>query len=76
MQMVLMFIPTPGTLADLKKQRAQIRNSSPTASILIASESFNGNLPSSLPQNDVPRFTGNTSEVVGDARSWRCCVVM
>ncbi|XP_077285869.1 myosin phosphatase targeting subunit 75D isoform X2 [Arctopsyche grandis] len=70
-----------GTLADLKKQRAQIRNSSPTESSVISpgspvdSSTATHSSPSPV-QGDVPRFSGNTGDVVGDARSNRCCIIM
>ncbi|XP_048487563.1 protein phosphatase 1 regulatory subunit 16A isoform X2 [Plutella xylostella] len=82
-----------GTLADLKKQRSQIRtNGSPVESSVT---STNGNSINSIPENlpeampvqqnpltlspssgTVPRFSGHTSDVVGDTRSRRCCIVM
>lgn len=84
-----------GTLADLKKQRSQIRtNGSPVESSVA---STNNHSISSVPEGftnadsmpvqinpltlspssgSVPRFTGKTSEVVGDTRSHRCCIIM
>ncbi|VVD03236.1 unnamed protein product [Leptidea sinapis] len=70
-----------GTLADLKKQRAQIRtNGSPPETVC----NTNSHSLSSIPEgkerpavsNMVPRFSGNTSDVVGDTKSRRCCVIM
>ncbi|XP_028156009.1 protein phosphatase 1 regulatory subunit 16A [Ostrinia furnacalis] len=81
-----------GTLADLKKQRAQIRtNGSPVENSL---NSTNNHSINSIPEvtkdmpvqlnpltlspssGTVPRFSGNTSDVVGDTRSHRCCIIM
>ncbi|KAL0871789.1 hypothetical protein ABMA27_004281 [Loxostege sticticalis] len=81
-----------GTLADLKKQRAQIRtNGSPVENSL---NSTNNHSINSIPEvtkdmpvqlnpltlspssGAVPRFSGNTSDVVGDTRSHRCCIIM
>ncbi|XP_049807885.1 protein phosphatase 1 regulatory subunit 16A [Schistocerca nitens] len=73
-----------GTLADLKKQRAQIRNSSPTevtggsAPLLLSPASVTGSdmlLTDSSASPPVRRFTGNTSEIVGDPRTRRCCII-
>ncbi|CAH0398832.1 unnamed protein product [Chilo suppressalis] len=82
-----------GTLADLKKQRAQIRtNGSPVENSLNSTNNHSTNsIPEMTKQEQpvhlnplslspssgtVPRFTGNTSEVVGDTRSHRCCIIM
>ncbi|XP_073947007.1 protein phosphatase 1 regulatory subunit 16A-like isoform X3 [Choristoneura fumiferana] len=83
-----------GTLADLKKQRSQIRtNGSPVENSLA---STNNHSITSLPEvavqeampvqlnpltlspssGTVPRFSGHTSDVVGDTRSRRCCIIM
>ncbi|XP_023946373.1 protein phosphatase 1 regulatory subunit 16A isoform X2 [Bicyclus anynana] len=80
-----------GTLADLKKQRAQIRtNGSPVENSL--NSTTNHSLSSIQEGKDtqiqispptlvpgtatVPRFSGNTSDVVGDTKSHRCCIIM
>ncbi|KAF9786585.1 hypothetical protein SFRURICE_016308 [Spodoptera frugiperda] len=82
-----------GTLADLKKQRSQIRtNGSPVESSLTSTNNHSMNSLSEVSKADmpvqlnplslapsaasVPRFAGNTSDVVGDTRSRRCCVIM
>ena len=61
-----------GTLADLKKQRSQIRNNSP--------DGMNSGLSpvSSVTSSPIPavqRFTGDTEDVIGDPRPKRCCVI-
>ncbi|KAJ4448880.1 hypothetical protein ANN_00271 [Periplaneta americana] len=61
-----------GTLADLKKQRSQIRNNSPDG--MAAGLSPISSVTSS-PTPVVQRFTGDTDDVVGDPRPKRCCVV-
>ncbi|XP_045520219.1 protein phosphatase 1 regulatory subunit 16A isoform X1 [Pieris brassicae] len=73
-----------GTLADLKKQRAQIRtNGSPVESNVTSNNhSLNSisekqeNLILSPSSVTVPRFSGHTSDVVGDTKSHRCCIIM
>lgn len=77
-----------GTLADLKKQRAQIRtNGSPVENSAnsTANHSLNSiaetksdqvQIQEAAPSMIVPRFTGNTSDVVGDSKSRRCCIIM
>ncbi|XP_075978523.1 myosin phosphatase targeting subunit 75D isoform X2 [Anticarsia gemmatalis] len=82
-----------GTLADLKKQRAQIRtNGSPVENSLASTNNHSMNSLSEVSKQDmpvqlnplslspsagtVPRFSGNTSDVVGDSRSHRCCIIM
>lgn len=82
-----------GTLADLKKQRAQIRtNGSPVENSLNSTNNHSINsIPEVMKQDmpaqlnplslspssgTVPRFSGNTSDVVGDTRSHRCCIIM
>ncbi|KAJ8716007.1 hypothetical protein PYW08_013292 [Mythimna loreyi] len=82
-----------GTLADLKKQRSQIRtNGSPVESSLASTNNHSLNSLSEASKADmpvqlnplslspsaagVPRFAGNTSDVVGDSRSRRCCIIM
>ncbi|XP_073968972.1 myosin phosphatase targeting subunit 75D isoform X6 [Rhodnius prolixus] len=63
-----------GTLAELKKQRAQNRTTSPDASSVLSAASLSdlGILP------PVKRFSGDTSEnVIGDSsKSTRCCVII
>ncbi|XP_013190725.1 protein phosphatase 1 regulatory subunit 16A isoform X2 [Amyelois transitella] len=82
-----------GTLADLKKQRSQIRtNGSPVENSLSSTNNHSINSIPEVSKQDmpvqlnpltlspstgaVPRFTGNTSDVVGDTRSHRCCIIM
>ncbi|XP_028042308.1 protein phosphatase 1 regulatory subunit 16A isoform X2 [Bombyx mandarina] len=77
--------------ADLKKQRSQIRtNGSPVENSLnstnnhsISSLNEAKDMPVQLnpltlspSSGTMPRFSGNTSDVVGDTRSHRCCVIM
>uniref|UniRef100_A0A224XMP0 Protein phosphatase 1 regulatory subunit 16a isoform x2 n=1 Tax=Panstrongylus lignarius TaxID=156445 RepID=A0A224XMP0_9HEMI len=63
-----------GTLAELKKQRAQNRTTSPDVSSVLSAASLSdlGSLP------PVKRFSGDTSEnIIGDSsKSTRCCVLM
>ncbi|KAL4712011.1 hypothetical protein ACJJTC_003678 [Scirpophaga incertulas] len=82
-----------GTLADLKKQRAQIRtNGSPVENSLNSTNNHSLNSIPEVTKQDmpvqlnplslspssgtVPRFSGHTSDVVGDTRSQRCCIIM
>ncbi|KAJ0178182.1 hypothetical protein K1T71_006005 [Dendrolimus kikuchii] len=85
-----------GTLADLKKQRAQIRtNGSPVESSLASTNNHSLNslpdvakempvqlnpLSLSSSAGTVPRFSGHTSDVIGDTRSHSCtrfnCIVV
>lgn len=67
------------TLAELKKQRAQHRNSSPDISLYPSYH------PQIVPSSDnadpevstVKRFAGNTGDhLVGDPRTTRCCVLL
>ncbi|XP_030746372.1 uncharacterized protein LOC115875118, partial [Sitophilus oryzae] len=70
---VVVTINGNGTLADLKKQRMQIRNSnaSPVGS-LDESESS----PQNSNSTDIIRFTGDTTqENVEYAKPKRCCVI-
>jgi hypothetical protein len=60
-----------GTLADLKKQRSQIRNSSPDGMTGLSPVSS----VTSSPMPSVQRFTGDTDEVVGDPKPKRCCII-
>lgn len=74
---VVVTINGNGTLADLKKQRMQIRNSSSDVNSLASPVS---SLPDSenisvQPPTDIIRFTGETDEVVGYSKSKRCCVI-
>lgn len=66
-----------GTLAELKKQRAQNRNSSPDISVLQTQSSVcSSTAGSEVDSPGVKRFAGNTGDnVIGDARVRRCCVV-
>ncbi|KAK9502865.1 hypothetical protein O3M35_011557 [Rhynocoris fuscipes] len=63
-----------GTLAELKKQRAQNRTTSPEGSSVLSTASLSdlGTLP------PVKRFSGDTSEnIIGDSsKGTRCCVLM
>lgn len=61
-----------GTLADLKKQRSQIRNSSPDGMVTGLSPVSS---VASSPMPSVQRFTGDTDDVVGDPRPKRCCSI-
>ncbi|CAD6204049.1 GSCOCG00009864001-RA-CDS [Cotesia congregata] len=66
------------SLSDLKKQRAQSRHTNPT----IVDANGNGVPVSSPPDNDLTannfqRFSGNTSEIIGDSHTeQRCCIIM
>lgn len=68
------------TLAELKKQRAQHRNSSPDMSQYP--NSFHQQTVPSLECTDtetltVKRFAGNTGDhLIADPRTTRCCVVL
>jgi hypothetical protein len=72
-----------GTLAELKKQRAQNRNSSPVdsggqRSNSIISAGSDHHQPSNHQTNNhlIKRFSGDTSEnVVGDSKARRCCII-
>lgn len=79
-------------MAELKKQRAQTRQSSelsspasPTGSQepgfvtdLVPSNSVSGTTNVSLNEvtQGVLKFSGNTGEVVGDSSSRSCCVIL
>ncbi|CAK1586033.1 unnamed protein product [Parnassius mnemosyne] len=82
-----------GTLADLKKQRSQIRtNGSPVENSLNSTNNHSLNsLPEGVTKQEpsaqknqavqssnstVTRFSGHTSEIVGDTKSHRCCIIM
>lgn len=74
---VVVTINGNGTLADLKKQRMQIRNSSGDVSNF--SSPINGvpdNDSSLSPSAEVVKFSGETTqETVGYSKSKRCCVI-
>ncbi|EFA08079.1 protein phosphatase 1 regulatory subunit 16A [Tribolium castaneum] len=74
---VVVTINGNGTLADLKKQRMQIRNnSSDVNSITSPMGSITDETSPSPVTADIVRFTGETAEEnVGYAKSKRCCVV-
>lgn len=74
---VVVTINGNGTLADLKKQRMQIRNNSGDVSTLSSPvNSIPDNDSITGPTTDVIRFTGETThENVGDSKSKRCCVI-
>ncbi|XP_054286239.1 protein phosphatase 1 regulatory subunit 16A-like isoform X2 [Macrosteles quadrilineatus] len=59
-----------GTLAELKKQRAQNRNSSPDISVIQAQTSARSSVTGSEMENpSVKRFAGNTGDnVIGDTK--------
>ncbi|XP_011299917.1 protein phosphatase 1 regulatory subunit 16A isoform X2 [Fopius arisanus] len=68
------------SLSDLKKQRAQSRHTTPT----IVDANGNGvpvpvssKADSELTVDDFHRFSGNTSDIIGDNQNeQRCCVLM
>lgn len=66
-----------GTLAELKKQRAQNRNSSPDISVIHQQSSSRSSLTGSENASpSVKRFAGNTGDnVIGDTRVRRCCII-
>lgn len=74
---VVVTINGNGTLADLKKQRMQIRNNSSEANSMtspLGSISDESNV--SPTAAEIVRFTGETTEEnVGYAKSKRCCIV-
>ncbi|XP_044747546.1 protein phosphatase 1 regulatory inhibitor subunit 16B [Coccinella septempunctata] len=74
---VVVTINGNGTLADLKKQRMQIRNNSGDVSTLSSPvNSIPDNDSATVPTTDVVRFTGETTqENVGYSKSKRCCVI-
>lgn len=75
---VVVTINGNGTLADLKKQRMQIRNSSSEVNSMsspVNSISESENI-SAQPTNDIIKFSGETDEVSSYSKSKRCCVVM
>ena len=68
------------SLADLKKQRAQSRNALHQQSSQQQLADSNGhgvNMNATSSNDDFRRFTGNTSEIIGDTSSDRsCCCIM
>lgn len=75
---VVVTINGNGTLADLKKQRMQIRNSNTDVSSLTTpvSSSPDGDAGSVAENNaDILRLTGETEEVVDYSKSKGCCSV-
>ncbi|KAL3275790.1 hypothetical protein HHI36_020534 [Cryptolaemus montrouzieri] len=74
---VVVTINGNGTLAELKKQRMQIRNNSGDVSTLSSPvNSIQDNESCLSPSSDVARFTGETTqENVGYTKSKRCCII-
>lgn len=77
---VVVTINGNGTLADLKKQRSQIRNSSNDVSSFTSpvssTISSDGEIVVTQPSNtDLIRFTGATDDVVEYSKPKRCCVI-
>lgn len=76
---VVVTINGNGTLADLKKQRMQIRNSSSDVSSLTSPVNSipDGEVivPSTANTADIVRFTGETEEAVDYSKSKGCCSV-
>lgn len=76
---VVVTINGNGTLADLKKQRMQIRNSASDVSSLTSPVNSipDGEVvvPSSANNTDIVRFTGETDEAVDYSKSKGCCSV-
>ncbi|XP_056633981.1 protein phosphatase 1 regulatory inhibitor subunit 16B [Diorhabda sublineata] len=75
---VVVTINGNGTLADLKKQRTQIRNSSNDVSSLTSPMgSVYENDVNPDPETDILRLTGNTMEENMEyAKPKRCCIIM
>lgn len=75
---VVVTINGNGTLADLKKQRMQIRNSTSDVNSLsspvstISDTEVVNNQPNNM---DIIRFTGETDEIVGYPKRKRCCII-
>lgn len=69
---------TINTLADLKKQRAQIRSCSSEVNGIGVSprSSVTGSDAAVVDSSGVQRFTGATGDVVPDIRTRRCCIIM
>lgn len=74
---VVVTINGNGTLADLKKQRMQIRNSASDVSSLTSPVSSipDGEVPPATNNTDIIRFTGETEEAVDYSKSKGCCSV-
>lgn len=75
---VVVTINGNGTLADLKKQRMQIRNSASDVSSLSSPVNSipDGDVaPSTANNTDIVRFTGETDEAVDYSKSKGCCSV-
>lgn len=66
------------TLAELKKQRAQHRNSSPDISLYPTYTPIVPSCDIADPEvSAVKRFAGNTGDhLVGDPKTTRCCVLL
>ncbi|XP_034933971.1 protein phosphatase 1 regulatory subunit 16A isoform X2 [Chelonus insularis] len=68
------------SLSDLKKQRAQSRHTNPATAALDPNSngvSVPSIADSDITATDFQRFSGNTSEILGDSQSeQRCCVIM
>lgn len=75
---VVVTINGNGTLADLKKQRMQIRNSSNDVnSISSPIGSISENDSNISPAVDIARFTGHTTEEnIEYSKPKRCCIIM
>lgn len=76
---VVVTINGNGTLADLKKQRMQIRNSASDVSSLTSPVNSipdgDVTVPSTPNNADIVRFTGETEEAVDYSKSKGCCSV-
>lgn len=72
---VVVTINGNGTLADLKKQRMQIRNSTGDINSLHSPLASDCEAVPKLSPNDIIRFTGDTDEIVGYSKSKRCCSI-
>ena len=73
---VVVTINGNGTLADLKKQRMQIRNNSSDVNSITSPLGSITDESSPSPVADIVRFTGETAEEsVGYSKSKRCCVI-
>lgn len=74
---VVVTINGNGTLADLKKQRMQIRNSSSDGSSITSPITTfpDGDNASISNNNDIVRFTGETDEVADYSKTKGCCSI-
>lgn len=73
---VVVTINGNGTLADLKKQRMQIRNSSSDGNSVTSPLGSITDDSNVSPIADIVRYTGETTEEnVGYAKSKRCCII-